>query len=666
MKKILGLVGLVGMASMLVACGSPSVSYTISGEYMAIETPVPEELEAAVESIDTEDAGEGDDVGQEAAAQSEELEVAESETDEASQSEEPAVESMDLSTATVVVSYEMTNSDGVSEVVELHSGAFADGKVEFTGTVKEPTDVTISVDAGDGESLQLTALVGTGSDITFALQDVEGPNDRYATDRLVLVGSADMSRDERKRFKITGDLSNVEEDLSNVAVKVYRRGYDENGGSETIEYVKGVLLVDGKFSVEADEETATIAYLMFDADGFYSSASAIIEPGAEITISALDASGDRLQAQAGSGRHAKLVESWANSDEYLALEAQYTQALDDYIAQMEAERAEEQAADVAGEDVEETELEASDESESSESEEEIEILALKDGIAQAEGCEHVVLDDVLPGIMDGPSASYEPPAYMEFADKMSAIRSEALLAIVNDEQADPIDILLAVELGVFRGDDQESTESNELRVYDELAQVMDEDLVASRITPARDAVAQRIAVREADSGLVPGQKAPEFALPDLDGTEIALVDVITDNELVLIDFWASWCGPCIASFPHLKKLYSAYNEDGFEIVAVSIDSTQEEWVDGSDENELPWINLGEIGGWDGTVANSYGVQFIPKGYLVDMKGCIVQKDLKHPELKEVLVAKFGEKPEEEPEVETEAAPIDPGADDVGG
>ncbi len=689
MKKILGFLGLACVATLLVACGSAPVSYTISGEYMAIETPAPEEPEAVAESTDGEDADE--ESADAEAAEGENMEVAEGEAEDAADEEpadeavvettlivsstdstEPVEDFVDLSTATVVVSYEVENSDGESEVVELHNGVFTDGKVTFSDTINEPIEVTISVDFGEEDPLELTALVGTGNEVSFALVDYDQSTNPFGSDQLVLVGSAHMSRDEEKRFSISGDLSNVDEDLSNAVVSVYRRGFDDEGERKTIYYANSVMLVDGKFTVEADEEIPSIAYLTFRAGTYYSGSSAVVEPGAEITITSPDSSGDSLKAMAaGSGAHAKLIESWATSDEYVALEAQYAQGRKDYIAQMEADRAaaaaaaeegsEESVADAESEEV----AEETDSTEDAE-EEETEILALKDGIAQADGCEHVVLDDVRPGIMDGASAAYEPPSYFEYADQMREVMNDALLAIVNDEQEDPINVLLAVELGAFRGDDQELTQSNELRVYDELASVMDQELVASRITPARDDLKRRIAVREADSGLVPGQKAPEFALPDLDGTEIALVDVVTDNQLVLIDFWASWCGPCIASFPHLKKLYSAYNEDGFEIVAISIDDTQEEWVDGSDENELPWINLGEIEGWSGQVASSYGVQFIPKGYLVDMKGCIVQKDLVHTELKEVLVAKFGEKPEEEAEVESETEVVDPGADDVGG
>ena len=168
---------------------------------------------------------------------------------------------------------------------------------------------------------------------------------------------------------------------------------------------------------------------------------------------------------------------------------------------------------------------------------------------------------------------------------------------------------------------------------------LDSELVARRVTPQRDLLAQNIAIESNEKSLIQGQKVPDFTLSNMEGQDIAFYpDVLQENKIVLIDFWASWCSPCIAMFPHLKSIYSEYKENGFEIVSVSLDSESIDWTESSEQQQLPWVNLGELKGMKGPTAVDYGVQFIPKSYLVDMDGCILKKDL-HPEMLKDLMVK---------------------------
>ena len=228
--------------------------------------------------------------------------------------------------------------------------------------------------------------------------------------------------------------------------------------------------------------------------------------------------------------------------------------------------------------------------------------------------------------------------------KMSEIRSGKLQEIARNSE-DPIDSLLAMELGAFALNSE--NRSDAFPIYDRLSEVLSDELVTQRVTPARESLVQFIESEENEQNLVAGQLAPSFTLSNLDGDSVALQDVLSENELVLVEFWASWCAPCIADFPNLKEIYTAHSEDGFEIVSVSIDNGFENWEQKSKELELPWIDVGEMEGWDGATAIAFGVQFVPKSYLLDSEGYIYAKDLEPEELREYLASRYGGASKEE-------------------
>ncbi|MCY3885569.1 MAG: TlpA disulfide reductase family protein [Gammaproteobacteria bacterium] len=150
-----------------------------------------------------------------------------------------------------------------------------------------------------------------------------------------------------------------------------------------------------------------------------------------------------------------------------------------------------------------------------------------------------------------------------------------------------------------------------------------------------------------DRKLRPKDKVPDFKLPQLNGWEVSLYDVLSENEFVVIDFWATACAPCIAKFPDWKKLYSAYREDGFEMVSVCTDFTKEQWAESSKEHDLPWIDVAEINnqGLVGPTSKAYRLVGLPRSYLVNSDGCILHTRIFPIELKRFLEERYGEKPE---------------------
>ena len=124
------------------------------------------------------------------------------------------------------------------------------------------------------------------------------------------------------------------------------------------------------------------------------------------------------------------------------------------------------------------------------------------------------------------------------------------------------------------------------------------------------------------------------------------VAVVTFNELkgqyLLIDFWASWCGPCRQENPVLVEVYKDYNDRGFEIVGVSLDESREKWVNAIVKDGLPWIHVSDLKYWQNDVSSAYGVKAIPHTVLVDPEGIIIAKNLRGKELRNKLKNLFSE------------------------
>lgn len=121
-----------------------------------------------------------------------------------------------------------------------------------------------------------------------------------------------------------------------------------------------------------------------------------------------------------------------------------------------------------------------------------------------------------------------------------------------------------------------------------------------------------------------GTMAPEISLPDTKDSVVNLSSF--KGKVVLVDFWASWCGPCRAANPSVVKLYNKYKGKGFEVFGVSIDSKKTAWVKAIKQDRIKYTQVNDVAGWYSKVAETWGVNEIPASFLLDKTGKIVAFD----------------------------------------
>ena len=132
-----------------------------------------------------------------------------------------------------------------------------------------------------------------------------------------------------------------------------------------------------------------------------------------------------------------------------------------------------------------------------------------------------------------------------------------------------------------------------------------------------------------------GQPFIDFTLQTIDGENVTLSERIAQNKVTMIDFWASWCGPCRKENPVVKAAYEQFHELGFDVIGISVDQDEAAWLKAVEEDQLPWTQVRDS---EGNVSESYLIYYIPSNFLFDQNGEMVAKGLRG----EDLTAKLGE------------------------
>lgn len=129
-------------------------------------------------------------------------------------------------------------------------------------------------------------------------------------------------------------------------------------------------------------------------------------------------------------------------------------------------------------------------------------------------------------------------------------------------------------------------------------------------------------------------QVPEIALPSLRGDTVRLSSF--KGRVILVDFWASWCGPCRSSNKSLLKVYEKYKAKGFEIFGISLDENLRAWTNAVKQDKMTWVQVNDRGGWEGGTAYKWKISYIPTSYLINKDGKILAQNPDKKELEKYL------------------------------
>ena len=218
----------------------------------------------------------------------------------------------------------------------------------------------------------------------------------------------------------------------------------------------------------------------------------------------------------------------------------------------------------------------------------------------------------------------------DFSDELKQF--DALLAKHSGEKTDQVAQILYTKASLY----WEVFENSEKGL--ELIRQIKRDLPDTQLGKSADQIVDMVKrqenARRIQRTLVEGVAFPDFSEKDVAGKPLSVANY--RGKVVLIDFWATWCGPCVAELPNVLKTYETHHHEGFEVIGISLDQDEKRLTAFTQQKNMPWQQYFDGQGWTNKLAAKYGVMSIPATYLLDGNGKIVGKNLRGPALEEAV------------------------------
>ena len=174
--------------------------------------------------------------------------------------------------------------------------------------------------------------------------------------------------------------------------------------------------------------------------------------------------------------------------------------------------------------------------------------------------------------------------------------------------------------------------NSDVDMMEELYSKLSEEV---KVSPIGSYIAQQINDSKKDPL---GRVIPDFEQADVNGTKVNIKSF--RGQYVLIDFWASWCGPCRGENPNVVNAFNKYKDKGFTVLGISLDKTKDPWIEAISHDGLTWTHVSDLRGWSNAVAQQFGIQSIPQNFLVDPSGVVIGKNLRGAALEAKLESIF--------------------------
>ena len=183
---------------------------------------------------------------------------------------------------------------------------------------------------------------------------------------------------------------------------------------------------------------------------------------------------------------------------------------------------------------------------------------------------------------------------------------------------------------------------NGVEEYDDLLKEQVVFATHPYLKKSRDEIAKVLQPEEGPKTAFIGQQFIDLEMADPDGKMHKISDFVGEGKWVLVDFWASWCGPCRAEMPNVVEAYNKFHDKGFEVIGVSFDNKKDAWVKAIGQLNTPWLQISDLKGWKCAAAPIYKIDGIPDNILIDPQGKIVARGLRGKPMQKRLQRIFRE------------------------